>query len=589
MQIIRRDPDVAYLDRHLWAPKRFIDENSVKTALTYEIASAYGEGHTRLLYLWKEAPHHILVPRCFWDPGRLPCRVIDCRPRTFTTVDFKSRIRLDHRLKEVDGKKVLMPTGSNIQQRSLAAMEAAPGGILQLTCGLGKTVIAIEKIARGRVPALVMLDNINLLHQWKNEVEGLLDVPGGIGIFGDGKKEWQRSLVLATYHSIANWADTIPEEARRWFGQIFWDESHHVPAQLFSKTADMFYGARYGLTATPERSDGLHVLSDGHIGPVLIKDLSPLMKPSFGFVWTGLEVNLQDPQVASKVLDVNGEVHLSKLTSYNGQWPDRVNQILRMVYEAHQIGRMVMVLGNSVAEIVNLATCWERPGYPLYTDIPMPTPADVGEQLNPILLQKKDILKLERRIKALQVQLAKAMGQSEAAHIQGDLNQHLQALKQHEIATKIDNELSKRQRAYIAQLVKDTKHVGMLTEAVPTATRQEFLDKRNIIFAIMKYGKEGMNCPRLDTVILSSLFSDPNGLQQLMGRPTRPVPGKKTPILLAVVDNIGPVIGMARKLMNHLRTWPIEEGGPYEPILIGFPTSWRTKTKVATTSNLFGL
>jgi hypothetical protein len=569
-------------------PKKYVDQNSVKSALTYEIASAYGEGHTRLLYLWKESQHHLLLPRNHWDPTRLPCRVIDCRPRTHQTIDFKSRIKLDHRLQLVDGKKVLMPTGETLQQRSLDAMLGAPGGIVQLACGRGKTVIALEKIAQGRVPALVIIDNTNLLHQWMGEVEALLDVPGGVGIFGQGKKEWQKGLVLATYHSIANWADTIPEEARRWFGQIFWEEAHHCPAPMFSKTADMFYGARYGLTATPERSDGLHVLSEGHIGPVLIKDLAPLMQPSFGFVWTGLELNLRDPLVAGKVMDINQEVHLSKLTSYNGQWPERMNQMLRLVHEAHAVGRTVMLLGNSVAEIVNLATCWERPGHPLYTDIPLPTLADIGEQLNPILLQKRDREKLERKIAALNAQITKAAGGPDTATLQASLNLCLQSLKQHEVAVKLDNELAKRQRQYIQQLTKEVKHVGMLTESVPPATRQKFIKERDIIFSIMKYGKEGMNNPRLDTVILSSLFSDSNALQQLIGRPTRPVPGKKQPVLLAVVDNIGPVIGMARKLINHLRSWPTEAGGPYEPVLIGFPDTWRSKNKMQATTNLFG-
>lgn len=588
MQIIRRDPDVAYLSRWLWVPKRFVDVPSIKSALTYEITSAYGEERVRFLYLWKEARDHLLVPRCFWTASSLPCRTVDCRPRQYETVDFKSRIQLDHRLKDVDGRRMLVPTGDDIQQRSLEAMMRAQGGILQLACGRGKTVIALERIARGRVPSLVLVDNTNLLYQWKREAEALLEVPGGIGIFGDGKKEWNKGLVLATYQSIANWADTIPEEARRWFGILVADEAHHVSAPTFSRVCDMFYGIRYGLTATPERSDGLHVISEGHIGEVLIKDLSPTMKPLFAFVWTGLQLDMRDASVSQKVLDIKGEVHLSKLTAYNGQWAPRMNTVLRMAYEAKNAGRMVMVLCNSTDEVMNLATCWERPGHPLYTDIPVPTPADVGEQLMPAELTARDLGKLLRRIEHLQGKIAKTPSGPDLTALQADLTHCLQLRKQHEIAIKIHNELAKRQRLYIRQLVEDCKEVGILGYEVKPALRQKFLATKNVIFAITKYGKEGLDCPRLDTVILSSLFSDPNGLQQLMGRPTRPMPGKKIPTLVAVVDEVGPVIGMTRKLMKHLREWPKEEGGPYEPILIGFPPSWRTKTVLPTTEILFG-
>ena len=586
IRIIRRDPSRAYLDRWLWIPKCYVDVNSVKSALTYEVASTFGAGKTRLLYLWKETQWHLLIPRAFWDPMRLPCPVVDCRPREYTEVDFKSHIKLDHRLKQVDGKKLLLPTGDDVQQKSIRALDDSPGGVLKLACGKGKTVVALEKIARGRVPALVMLDNTQLLYQWKQEAEALLSVPGGIGIYGDGKKEWQKGLVLATYHSIANWADTIPEEARRWFGQIFWDEGHHCPAPLFSRTADMFYGARYSLTATPERDDGLHVLSEGHIGPVLYTDLTPTMQPSLAFMWTGMSLDLRDASVASKVIDINGEVHTSKLYSYFGQWAPRVNILLKTIYEARQSGRMVLVLSNSVDEVVNLMSCWERPGQPLYTDIPVPTPAEVGEQLNPVELTNKDVTRIEKRLKTLRAQLQKA-SPTDAPVVQADINQLEQSLRQFDVHKKIQAELSKRQRKYISALVRESKDAGMLTYEVDPKTRQKFLAERNVIFAITKYGKEGMDCPRLDTVILSALFSNRNGLQQLMGRPTRPMPGKKTPVLLAMVDDIGQCIGMARKLMNHLRSWPSEEGGPYDPILIGFPTSWRTKTRT-TTTELFG-
>lgn len=588
MKVVLHDPDTGYLDRYLWVPKRLIDISGTKHALTYEITEKYGRQRTQLLFLWKESEHHLLVPRTFWDTSRLACRVIDCRPRAYPVVEFKSRIKLDHRLKEINGKKILMPTGESLQERSLSAMQSASGGILQLACGKGKTVITLELIARGRVPALVLVDNTNLLAQWKEEAESLLDIPGGIGIFGAGKKEWKKGLVLATYHSIANWSESIPEEARRWFGIIVSDEAHHVSAPMFSKTADMFYGARYGLTATPERSDGLHVLCDGHIGPVLFKDLTPTMKPSFGFYWTGLSLNLSDPTTASKVLDINGEVHLSKLTAYNGQWPERMRVVLQAVSEAYAVGRMVLVLANSVDEVMNLASCWERPGQPLYTDIPIPTPGEVGEQMHPLELSPQEVEKVNRKIAHYEEQHKRSTNATAREQLQAALTRLRQQLKQHEVARKIDNELKRRQRTYVAQLIRDTKTAGMLSYEVPTATREKFLKERMVIFSIMKYGKEGMNCQRLDTVILSSLFSDANGLKQLIGRPTRPLPGKKTPVLLAIVDNIGPVIGMARKLMNHLRDWPHEEGGPYDPILIGFPESWRTRHKFPTTSLLFG-
>jgi hypothetical protein len=81
----------------------------------------------------------------------------------------------------------------------------------------------------------------------------------------------------------------------------------------------------------------------------------------------------------------------------------------------------------------------------------------------------------------------------------------------------------------------------------------------------MKYGKEGLDAPHLDTILVSTPFSQKGGLQQLMGRITgRPMPGKKKCIVAFYRDNIGAMHGMCDKLEGHLRQWPIDEGGPLD-------------------------
>ena len=651
MKVIKRRPDQGYLDRWLWAPKVYVNVNAVKSSLTHTVADSY-TGREKLLYLWKETEDHILVPRAFWDPMRLPFPVVDCRPRVFPTIEFSHRIQLDHRPTLVGNAVRLAPTGDTVQQLSVEALKCSTGGVLTLACGKGKTVVALYEIALSKVPALVLCDNTNLLQQWVKEIEKLLDVPGGIGIFGGGKHEWKKGLVIATYQSVANWADTIEEEARRWFGRIYWDEGHHVSAPVFARTADMFYGKRLSLTATPSRDDGLHIISDVHIGPVLHKDLTPTMVPRFAFLWTGLEIDLKNPTVAPQVLGSNGQVHISKVYGYFGQWLARLSIILDIVARAYRNGRMTLVLSNSVDEVVNLMALWERGNAAvgnLYSDIAIPTPQELGETLQPEQLNPKNLNKLK-------VKRAKLLGQIErvvkkegtllhqaqlqalndaiineknkmGAHptekrqrkferfyednlkqkellfedfdavvtskdydfLAADLTQVNQSLRKHDVHQKIQNELARRQRQYILDLVEASQSSGLLTYDVPPKTREKMLSTRNIIFSVTKYGKEGMDCPRLDTVILSSLFSSRNGLQQLLGRPTRPTPGKKDPTLIALVDTVGQCIGMSKKLIGHLRDWPREEGGPYNPILLGYPDTWMTRNQpIQTMMDLLG-
>lgn len=588
MKVILRRPDRGYLDTHLWVPRVFIDVEGTKRALSYEF-QGYG-GTSQYVYLWQEAEHHLLLPRAFWPPAQLAFPVVDCRPRSYQHVPFGSRIQLDHLPQELGGSIQLLPTGRDVQQRSMAALMASPTGILQLACGRGKTVIALEKIARGQVPAIVMLDNTNLLYQWQKEAEDLLDIPGGVGIIADGKKQWKKGLVLATYHSIANWSETMPEEVRRWFGQVFWDEGHHVSAPTFAKTAGLFYGNRYSLTATPNRDDGMHVIADAHIGKVLYKDLTPMMLPRFAFVWTDHRIDATDPTVAAQVLDQNKEVHLKKVYSYFGQWRSRLNIILSICHEALSFGRRVLVLSDSVGEVVNLYAAWCGHQGGMYTDIPMPTPLDIGETLQPCRLSDRDHHKLETYKTKLTKQYKKQQEKDPSSPLLTQWYTELvlidQALKQHEIHRRLDNELKKSQKKYVDQLLQTDGPAGFLTFGVPPARRQSFLAEKQLNFSITKYGKEGLDCQELDTVILSSLFASSNSLQQLMGRPTRPMPGKKSPLIVFLVDDVGQCIGMSKKLQAHLRSWPKEEGGPYEPILVNHPAPWTFRKSTALLTDL---
>jgi len=573
MKVIRRDPDKGYLSTWLEVPKSLINVTATQSALSFLFTDSY-TGEQRVLSLWKETTYHLLVPRAFWEVGSLPCGVVDCRPSRYTEVDFKSRVKLDH-LPGNNGQ--LIPTGDDVQQLSLKAMNEAMGGVLQLRCGAGKTVVALEKIAQGRVPAIVLVDNTNLLEQWLGDVQEFLVVPGGVGVIGAGQFNWKKGLVLATYQTVAARADELPEEVRRWFGQIFWDEAHHVNAPTFSKTADLFYGQRYALTATPRRDDGLHIICDFHIGRVLHQDLKQPMKPRLIFKWTGLEIDLTNPSVAQAVLDVNGEIHTSKVPGYLGQWRQRLWMIMQDCIDAAAENRKILLLSNSVDEVVNLMTLWTRgPHADLYTDIPEPTPADIGETLAPVAMDAKKMKKLKKDIELLWKLHDKGRPPNEVA-----TNKMMLQWQHGLVARKLDNEMTKRRRAFLKQLLAEADGpnfplevpgpAGLMTYGVPAKTRQRLLHERQVVFAITKYGKEGLDCPELDTVLVSSLFSGKNALQQLMGRPTRPKPGKKVPIVVFYVDNVGQSHGMSQKLQRHMRDWPHEEGGPFDYELLDYP------------------
>jgi hypothetical protein len=275
------------------------------------------------------------------------------------------------------------------------------------------------------------------------------------------------------------------------------------------------------------------------------------------------------------VSDKNGELHMSKLAGYFGQWPDRLTFILTELKKLHTQKRRILVLSNSVAETVNLLALWNGIT-DLYSDIPEPTPADVGETVAAEELDDQKLGTLRRSMGNITGQLKDpGLTDVKRKNLEKTKREILFRLKKHEVWRKVTLELQRRQRAYIKKLIEDTKNgeAGLMIHKVRPEVRAKMLEEKTIVFAITKYGREGLDEQRLDTLFVCEPITDPGGLEQMMGRVQRAFQGKQRPLVLFVEDKIGLMIGMCNKLRGHLRNWPMDQGGPYEYDLIGHPNN----------------
>jgi len=148
------------------------------------------------------------------------------------------------------------------QQEALDAWrDAGDRGVVELPTGAGKTVLAIAAMVTLGVPTLVVVPTIDLLEQWRRELEAEFDVP--IGQFGGGEQR-REAITVATYDSAYLKADDVGGE----FGFVVFDEVHHLGGEGFREIARLLAApARLGLTATFERPDGAHEVIVDLVGP----------------------------------------------------------------------------------------------------------------------------------------------------------------------------------------------------------------------------------------------------------------------------------------------------------------------------------
>ena len=145
-------------------------------------------------------------------------------------------------------------------------------GVVVLPTGTGKTFVAMLAIAKAARPALVVTPTIDLLNQWYSELVSAFGDP--VGLIGGGHYDLQ-PITVSTY-------DSAYIHMERWgnrYGLLVFDECHHLPGPTYAMSAvGSLAPFRLGLTATPERADGMESAYAELIGPIVyrreIKELS---------------------------------------------------------------------------------------------------------------------------------------------------------------------------------------------------------------------------------------------------------------------------------------------------------------------------
>jgi superfamily II DNA or RNA helicase len=136
-------------------------------------------------------------------------------------------------------------------------------GTVVLPTGAGKTYVASLALHARQRSTLVVVPTLDLLNQWYDVLSAGFGIT--IGVLGGGYHE-VLDVTVTTYDSAMIHMDRIGNR----FGLVVFDECHHVPSPSYALAARMCLAPyRLGLTATPERADGLGY--DELIGPVVYR------------------------------------------------------------------------------------------------------------------------------------------------------------------------------------------------------------------------------------------------------------------------------------------------------------------------------
>jgi len=227
-----------------------------------------------------------------------------------------------------------------IQQQTIDATlinyEKYGGGLISLDTGLGKTVVALKLISLTKLKTLILVHAEFLLDQWIERIKQFLP-SASIGIIRQDQCQIENvDIIVGMIQTIVK--REYSKDTFKSIGKLVIDECHHISSRTFN-TIFFKIQTKYmlGLSATPERKDGLSKVIYWFLGPQIITIKRETGIPSVKFVYTDISEYLEK---FNKIGKINNPLMITELTLKK----NRNELILNVINEYLLKDRKILVL-----------------------------------------------------------------------------------------------------------------------------------------------------------------------------------------------------------------------------------------------------
>lgn len=284
--------------------------------------------------------------------------LIGCPRAAHAVGEQDHRVRGDKIVFEYEKPFVPRPGQGDLIDQGVSILQKDESFVMQAPTGFGKTVMAVQMIKRVGRPTLVIVTKEDLLERWEEEIVKWLGFKPGLI---QGQTCDIKPVTIAMVHTLAQQGVT-PQVAQA-FGFVLWDECHRMAADTFSRTAFQFPALlRMGLSATPTRLDGREQMIFDTIGPIRVVQEALQITPTVAVY----KSQWQAPRWRCKYCkgagcppcqgkgyrkahaDVGKTMHLEKDIA---EHPERNAMLLKIIKQAHERGRRIVVFSSLVAHL----------------------------------------------------------------------------------------------------------------------------------------------------------------------------------------------------------------------------------------------
>ena len=146
-----------------------------------------------------------------------------------------------------------------------------PAGLIQMPTGAGKSILGLYIAAMFRQKTLVLVHKNDLLSGWEQDIEQCFGGEVKTGLIQGKTKRISDHITLAMVQTLSRWGESDLESLSDEFGLVIIDEAHHIGASSYDLVSKFNAYYKLGLTATPERSDGLTPIMGFYLGDFAFK------------------------------------------------------------------------------------------------------------------------------------------------------------------------------------------------------------------------------------------------------------------------------------------------------------------------------
>ena len=307
------------------------------------VVGDFGNGNEKRFSLYMESPNSIYIPRFY----------------AYENYGKPAKSKMD------EGQDIDIIFNGSLRKEQepiielyKKACDEKGGGLISLKCGGGKTVLALYIISMLKKKTIVVVHKDFLMTQWRDRITQFLPT-ARIGKIQQNTIDIEnKDIVLAMVQSLSQ--KEYDSEVFSSFGLAVFDECHHLGAEVFSKSmAKVASKYMLGLSATPDRKDGLRKVFEWYIGPMVFSSKNEVNKD---YIETRIyEYTNEEDKVYNKLETIRTkkgpQPSMPRMINNISDCIHRNNFINRIIKSEYETGRKILVLGDR-REYLNRTEKW---------------------------------------------------------------------------------------------------------------------------------------------------------------------------------------------------------------------------------------